>query len=205
MPLIKTVKFIASKTERFLVYRVLSINDSPHRIALSIAIAIFITWTPTIGLQMILTLALCFLLRANKFVGVPFVWISNPFTLVPIYAPNYWVGCWIMGHAPTGAWKGLIKASTSSTDGWLDRVATSFEAIKPIFFELWVGSLAVGLVLGVITYFVAYRMIVVYRAKLKKFHEHHPHKRRNDRDDSDNNDSSQNEASADDTPANEDK
>jgi uncharacterized protein len=176
MPIVKTAKFIAAKVERFLVYRVLSINDSPHRIALSVAIGIFITWTPTIGLQMILTVALCFLLRANKLVGVPFVWISNPLTIVPIYAPNYFVGCWILSQPVTGAWKSLITASTASTDGWLDRIATSFDAMKPIFLELWVGSIAVGLVLGIITYFVVYRMIVIYRAKLKIFHEHHPRK-----------------------------
>ena len=114
MTIVKTAKFIAAKIERFLVYRVLSINDSPHRIALSVAIGIFITWTPTIGLQMMLTIALCFLLRANKLVGVPFVWISNPLTIVPIYAPNYFVGCWILGHAPTERWKNLIATDTFS-------------------------------------------------------------------------------------------
>ena len=190
MPIVKTAKFIAAKIERFLVYRVLSINDSPHRIALSVAIGIFITWTPTIGLQMILTIALCFLLRANKLVGVPFVWISNPLTIVPIYAPNYFVGCWILGHSKTEGWKNLIAADTFSTSLW-DRAVDWFEAIKPIFLELWVGSIVVGLVLGVITYFVVYRMVVIYRAKLKTFHEHHPRK---DHDDP------QNEASANDVP-----
>ena len=52
--------------------------------------------------------------------------------------------------------------------------------MKPIFLELWVGSIAVGLVLGIITYFVVYRMIVVYRAKLKTFHEQHPRKHPDD-------------------------
>ena len=175
MPIVKTAKFIAAKIERFLVYRVLSINDSPHRIALSVAVGIFITWTPTIGLQMMLTIALCFLLRANKLVGVPFVWISNPLTIVPIYVPNYVVGCWILGRTPTDAWKNLTAASSFSTGFW-SRAVDWFDAIKPIFVELWIGSLAVGLVLGVMTYFTVYRMIVVYRAKLKEFHEHHPRK-----------------------------
>lgn len=177
MPIVKTAKFIAAKTERFFVYRVLSINDSPHRIALSVAIAIFITWTPTIGLQMMLTVAVCFLLRANKLVGVPFVWISNPLTIVPIYGPNYLVGCWALGNPPTDAWEKLVKAGTFSTGGWIDRAGAWFDAAKPIFLELWVGGIAVGLVLGIITYFVVYRMVVVYRAKLKAFHEHHPRKR----------------------------
>jgi len=135
MPIVKTAKFIAAKIERFLIYRVLSINDSPHRIALSVAIGIFITWTPTIGLQMMLTIALCFLLRANKLVGVPFVWISNPLTILPIYGPNYWVGCKILGHPPTEAWKKLATAGSFST-GWWDRAVDWFEAIKPIFLEL---------------------------------------------------------------------
>ena len=180
MPIVKTVTFIVKKIERFLVYRVLSINDSPHRIALGVAIGIFVTWTPTMGLQMMLTVALCFLLRANKFVGVPFVWISNPLTIVPIYGPNYFVGCRILDHPATDAWKTLHRASTAATDGWLDRIGTWFDAIKPIFLELWVGSIVVGLVLGIITYFVVYSMVIIYRAKLKAFHEHHLRKHSDD-------------------------
>jgi len=91
------LRFIAKRIEKFFIYRVLHVDDTPHRIALGVAVGIFVTWTPTIGFQMILTVLLSWLLGANKLVGVPFVWISNPVTLPPIYGPNCYVGSLILG------------------------------------------------------------------------------------------------------------
>jgi len=50
--------FVGKRLKRFLVHNVLHVDDTPHRIALGVAIAIFVTWTPTIGFQMLLTIAL---------------------------------------------------------------------------------------------------------------------------------------------------
>ena len=53
----------------------------------AVAVAMFITFTPTVGLQMILSVFFAWLLRANKAVGIPIVWISNPATtlmLLPV-------------------------------------------------------------------------------------------------------------------------
>ena len=81
-------RYVWQRLKDFIVHKVLRLDDTPHRIALGVAIGFFVTWTPTIGIQMILVVALATLLKANKLVGVPFVWISNPFTIVPIYGPN---------------------------------------------------------------------------------------------------------------------
>ena len=114
MPILKSTKYLLGRIERFLIYRVMSLDDTPHRLALGVAIGIFVTWTPTIGLQMVITFLLSALFRANKFVGVPFVWISNPLTIVPIYGPNYLVGCWLLGHSPGENWE-KVRASMWST------------------------------------------------------------------------------------------
>ncbi len=163
MPILKTIKFVAQKIERFFIYRVLSLDDTPHRIALGVAIGVFMAWTPTMGLQMVLTVALAFLLKANKLVGVPFVWISNPATIFPIYVPNYWVGCKLLGKKPD-ALHAIIKAI--KFDGsFLERIHLWYSTTSSIFWELWLGSLVVAIILGVMTYFAMYRMIVVYRER----------------------------------------
>lgn len=178
MPIVKTAKFIAGKIERFFAYRVLSLDDTPHRIALGVAIGIFVTWTPSIGLQMILTVALAVLFRANKFVGVPFVWISNPLTVIPIYGPNYLLGCWLTGTRFRGL-EALGNAIKFNGD-WVDRIDAWFSATYHIFWELWVGSLIVGVILGVLTYFMVFRAVVLFRRKLhheKPPEEEQPHKK----------------------------
>jgi len=170
---VKTGKSILTSVERFLVHRVLSLDDTPHRIALGVAIGIFVTWTPTIGSQMALTVAICFLFRANKFVGVPFVWISNPVTIVPVYFPSYAVGCWMLGKKPD-AWN-VIEQAFKFNGGWWDSTVNWFSSIMKIFWELWLGSIIVGGVLGIISYFVIYWMVVEYRKGLSRWHEKHPH------------------------------
>ncbi len=178
MPVLKTIKYLASRVERFLIYRVFSLNDTPHRLALGVAIGIFVTWTPTIGFQMALTIGLSWLLGANKFVGVPFVWLSNPATVVPVYGPNYLIGCWLLGKQPDG-WHKVIEAIRFQ-GGLYDRILEWFYVTKSIFWELWVGSFVVALVLGILTYFAMYRMIIVYRTQKKHLldvvHQHRIHK-----------------------------
>ena len=89
------------RTRRFLIVKVLHANDTPHRIALGIAIGVFIGLTPTVGLQMIIALALATALRANKVVCIPMVWITNPVTLVPIYSA-WAVRWWGRRRRPSG-------------------------------------------------------------------------------------------------------
>lgn len=180
MPIKRSLKY-ASQTGRaifksgknFMVHRVLSLDDTPHRIALGVAIGLFVTWTPTIGFQMALTVALCFLFRANKFVGVPFVWISNPVTIVPVYYPNYWIGCKILGKQ-ADAWN-LIEQAFNFNGGWWDTTVNWFTSIMKIFWELWLGSIIVGGVLGIISYFVIYWLVVQYRKGMARLHQRHEH------------------------------
>jgi hypothetical protein len=69
--------------------KLLMLDDTPHRIALGMAIGVFISWTPTVGFQMLAAVPLAYLLRANRVAGVIGVYLSNPFTLVPMYWLDY--------------------------------------------------------------------------------------------------------------------
>ena len=161
------------KLRRFIIYRVMHVDDTPHRIALSLAIAIFVTWTPTIGFQMVLAFALAALLGANKFVGVPFVWISNPFTFVPIFLPNYLLGSILLGgQYSSSRFLDAISQASQFQGGWWDRVQAWWQAIWPIFLPLTLGSLIIGGILGLITYFVSFYGIRAYRKKREEFLAH---------------------------------
>jgi hypothetical protein len=154
-------RFVIRKLKNWFIYRVLHVDDTPHRIALGVAIGIFICWTPTMPFQMILTFSLSWLLGANKFVGLPFVWLSNPLTLVPIYGPSYVLGSWLIGSDFRGFH--LLIEATRVGGGFVDKFLTMWDAFLQVFWELWAGSVLVALVLGVLCYFAVYRMVVVYR------------------------------------------
>jgi len=165
-------RYIGRKLKRFFVYRVLHVDDTPHRIALGLAIGIFITWTPTMGLQMILTIAVATLMRANKFVGVPFVWISNPVTAVPLYGSNFLVGTWVLpGDYSLEKFTTSVTQAMFTGGGWLDKIAAWWEATIDFFWPLWVGSVVVGLILAVPTYVVTRWAVVRYR---RLWHKRHP-------------------------------
>ena len=167
------IRYVGRQLKRFFVYRVLHVDDTPHRIALGFAIGMFICWTPTIGFQMVLTLAIAALLRANKAVGVPLAWISNPITIPAIFSFNYGVGATLLGLPyDLKEFKKFAKAAMSSDNGWFERLHDLWQAMWSIFWPLWVGSIVAGLVLGVVSYFGVRFAVVRYR---KWWHEHHPH------------------------------
>ena len=85
-------RFYSWRVRRFVLRSLLHTDDPPHELALGVAIGVFVTFTPTVGFQMVLTVFLAWLLRANKAVGVPIVWITNPATIIPIYYSCYVVG-----------------------------------------------------------------------------------------------------------------
>jgi len=157
-------RYLVRRLKDFFVYRVLHVDDTPRRIALGVAIGVFVTWTPTIGLQMVLTVALATLLGANKAVGVPFVWISNPFTFVPIYLPCYLVGGFLLGgRFGPGAFHEAVRQAATCQGAWWMYVWEWLCALWPIYPALWIGGVLIGGVLAVVAYVLVYRAVVVFR------------------------------------------
>jgi uncharacterized protein (DUF2062 family) len=152
------------------VKRILHADDSPRRIALGVAIGVLIGLTPTMGAQTIIAIALAALLRANKAVVVPVVWITNPFTFVPIYGFCWWIGSLITGS--TGSNVGpVLDRLQEGGQGTLSGLfsysfwAEMFDLMVAMGAELWIGCLLLGTVGGGIMYFVTLRMVVTYRAR----------------------------------------
>lgn len=169
------LRYVIKRTKRLFIYRVLHVDDTPHRIALGVAVGIFIAWTPTIGFQMLLTVLLATLFRANKLVGVPFVWISNPFTLVPIYYPNYIVGRWLLSSnaAPPDFLRAFDVGGGWWFETWANRIISWWEATWHAFGPLWLGSMMVALILGTMTYFTVRHTVVAYRGHRHRVHLKH--------------------------------
>lgn len=154
---------------RFMVHGVLHADDPPHKLALGIAIAVFFAFTPTIGFQTVLALFFAWLLRANKVVGVPIVWISNPATIVPIYYPCYRLGLWILDQPGKGKlwWKELAYPP----QGWWEGIQFYWGRTLEIWMPLWLGCMIVATLVGVTSYFVTRGMIVAYRHGREKVAE----------------------------------
>lgn len=151
------------RARRFVLHNLLHADDPPHRLALGVAIGIFFTFTPFIGIQMLLVLTFAWLLRANKVVGVPLVWVSNPATFVPIYYPCYVVGRSVLGWPAVSRqwWDELLVPP----EGFAASMAFYWGRTMEIFSPLMLGCTIVGLPLSIVGYVVTRQVIERYRSR----------------------------------------
>jgi uncharacterized protein (DUF2062 family) len=79
--------------------RVLRLSGSPHAIALGFALGIFATFTPFIGLHIVMSVAVSILIGANVVSAVLATALGNPITYPFIWWSTYAVGERILGNA----------------------------------------------------------------------------------------------------------
>ena len=140
-----------------IVHRILRADDSPSRIGRGVAIGVFMAWLPLIGLQMLLVLAFSFILRANKLVGLPVVWISNIFTLGPIYYPSYIVGTMILKLEAVSikAFEHRFGEIFSSGLPWTGQIREFASVLfGEIIYPTFIGSLITGAIMALLSYFL---------------------------------------------------
>lgn len=160
------------KARRFLVHHILHADDTPHKVALGAAAGMFAAVVPFVGCQTAVAVAIAALLRANKAVCIPMVWVSNPFTVIPLYGTCLYVGRLVLpgAHdtdlrhelaklAPPETWAGFL-----STDYW----STLIHNMWSLGLELWIGILIVGVVSAILTYFASRWGVAAYRERRRR-------------------------------------
>jgi len=131
---------------------ILYIKDSPQRIALSFAFGAFWGCSPLIGLHTIGAFFIAWLLGLNRFIAVAGTYITNPWTMIPIYTFSLWLGLKITGitYAASIRWKDITFLNLMSE-------------IKGLIIPLTVGTLVFGAIIAIIGYIVVYYTIKRYR------------------------------------------
>lgn len=165
-------EYLWRKFKDFMKYRVLHVNDTPHQIALGAAIAVFVAWTPTLGVQTVLAFFLAALFRANKAITIPAVWVSNPVTMAPLFWCNWKLGVALVGAPSDGVSHLLFKstetASLATALGHLFDPRYWVELsgrLLSLGAELWVGSLILGIAAAIIAYAGTYVAVHQYRLR----------------------------------------
>ncbi len=151
---------LATRIKDVVVYRILGVNDTPHRIAWGVFLGIFIAATPTFGAQIMLYVALSTLLRANKVSGVAPLFVTNPVTVVPIYYAAWWLGAKMLGSTPEGEIPTFPAPLRHPDDATWAQIG---DALLDVGAELWVGSLAMGTVAGGLCYGLTYWGVLAFR------------------------------------------
>ena len=117
---------------------VLQLDDAPWRIALALAVGVFISCTPTFGFQTLLALLIATVARLNRAATVTGVWINLPWVTPFVYAGALKLG-------------GVVLPDQSGMSGfWL---------------MLLVGTTIIGASAAVVTYCVSYGALSWRRRK----------------------------------------
>lgn len=166
---------------RFVKFRILHVDDSPERIARGLAIGVFISYLPLMGIQMALAWAAAVVFKANKIMAVLGVWVSNPATAILVYYPSYRLGRWLLGFTPhkpeidPEQLEDLLEETLS-----FYRLITEFHsgafwkevssALMKIGLETFIGGVIIGFVVAKIAHWLSYHGVIYYRRRrqLKK-------------------------------------
>lgn len=128
---------------------ILAVKDSPHRLAMAFSIGIFIGMSPLFGLHTILGIALAWLFRLNRIVTITGVFVTNPWTIVPIYTFSAYIGAKCLG----------IKQMLPEID-WAHITFSNFlHELEPLFIPFVFGTLLIGFISAVISYLIIYHAV----------------------------------------------
>src|SRR5512145_2166242 len=73
------------------------VEDSPHRIALSFGLGVFIAFSPLLGLHTLMALGIAIAFRLSKAAIIVGIYVNNPWTIAPMYMGGVVIGCYLLG------------------------------------------------------------------------------------------------------------
>jgi len=138
-------------------------EDPPEKVASAFALGVAISFTPFVGFHTLIALDLAFLLRLSKVD----VWIGtlvvNPWTMVPIYSFEHYLGKKILRYSPSLTpklpWREILHR-----DFWHTLRGRGFSDLA----ALTVGSVFVSAAGATLTYFLV-------RTVIRRYERTHPH------------------------------
>jgi uncharacterized protein (DUF2062 family) len=135
--------------------RLLHLHDTPRRTAAAFAIGVFFSFSPFVGLQIALSMALAFLLGLNRlavFVGLN---ANLPWIIAPWYAGTTLAAAAVMGLTLPPDFRGQITSLFSFGIFSLDFWARAADVLRPLLIPFLVGPTVGAAAIGLAAYPVA--------------------------------------------------
>lgn len=168
----------------YLNLRMRRIPDTPHRIALGVAVGVFMCFSPLFGVHIALALLAAFILRANFVSAVAATFFATPITIPLIAAGSLKLGRRLMGIGESeGDIKAVMDAFWYAGDAiqkivksWFGFGHADYTGLTDFFFDIFipylVGGTILGVILGAAAYFATKPAIAAYKhARYRKMRE----------------------------------
>lgn len=129
--------------------QIFSIRESPRRIASAFALGVFIGMSPLFGIHTVLGIAFAWVLKLNRLVTLVGVYITNPWTIVPIYTFGTWLGARMLG----------IDDILPEIDWAHLSFSVLIRDFRPLLMPFILGNTVLGLVSAVISYAIVFKAV----------------------------------------------
>jgi len=123
-----------------------------RRVAWGVAVGLAVGVIP-LPVQMLLAALAAVLLRCNVAAAVAATWLTNPFTLVPIWGFALWLGSWVMDPGAVSSTPAMLALDWFHPGTWWPAFVTWISAMGPAWA---VGMPMAAVVLGTAAYAVTY-------------------------------------------------
>lgn len=157
------------RASRYVVLRMVRLRASPHRIALGCALGVFAAVTPLLGIQMLLAVVLALALRASVRAAVLGTFVGNPVSWPVIWGATYAAGCALLGRQvllPAGdIERQMSTISEAIREATPERIDAAAVALLPVLTPMLTGSLLVGLITAVISYYILRRAVAASKTR----------------------------------------
>jgi len=142
---------------KYFYYRFIRLQVTPESLARGVALGLFISTTPTFGVQTFIALFLAAVLRCSKISAVVAAQFSNALTAPFIFMGTYYLGAVVMDTPFERSRLDGLMDGFEWGDVWtsgFSAFAPLWEGFRDVFVSLWVGGLIVGGGLAAIGYFM---------------------------------------------------
>lgn len=134
-------------------------TDTPHRTAAAFACGVFLSFSPLLGLQIVIAVGIAVLLRLSRVALLAGLCMNLPWIMVPWYTITTASAAAVMG-IPIGPEVGtalgrLLDLSIFSSAFWTH----ALEIVTPFFWSFLIGSTIGALAVGFIAYLMVVRVV----------------------------------------------
>jgi len=141
------------------------LEDTPERIARGCGIGIFCSVLPMVG-QTLVGIILTRIARGNVIASIPWSWISNPLTTVPIWYGCYRFGAFLLPGVEPLNWSQVASIFTKLQEAtWKVAFTQGFDLLGAIAVPILFGTIIVGLFFGTIGYVLIRRAVPAIQAR----------------------------------------
>lgn len=156
-----------SRSFRYAVLRFERLDAPPHALALGLAIGVFASFQPILGVQMLFAGAVAWMLGGSMAAAFLGTFVGTPVTWPFMWLASYHLGAFIIGEDRSVTvgelWDALAGLGAAASPGALDAGYGGGNVVWQVLVPLAVGAVPLGLLAG-----AAFYAMVMRAAALKR-------------------------------------